>query len=422
MPDELTTTQATDTDADTSSVPAPRGRAATGAEAGTEAGAEGSALDAATSTEGSSPPPPQRGQSSAEDDDADFGDVREPVTSARDAMRVVRIALLTALLLNTAGVVRAGLGMPAGPVRETFLAIGQPLDTVARALDLDKPRMSLDAAFGHPDTDNGTSTRLEQDAAKAPLATAPAPVAGGAPSGPGTPGAAQSTTPGPPAPRLAPVSAGVRQPTAAAPLRILVTGDSLSDFDGQWIAKLVAQQHLPADIRMEPRNGTGLTQPNMFDWASEAAADASGFRPDVVVMVLGANDGWPISGADAGSDKWVEAYARRVEAVTNDFLAGDPQRRVYWVGPPIPRSQPWIHIFDRINQAVREAVPNVPGLRYVDVATPTSVDGSYTDYLTDTDGKKVLARQRDGIHYSWPGSVFPARIILSALQTEYGLK
>jgi hypothetical protein len=334
-------------------------------------------------------------------------------------MRVVRIALTTALVLNTAGVVRAGLGMPAGPVRDTFLAVGQPLDTVARLLDLDRPRASLDAAFGHPDTDNGDHTRLEQDAAKAPPAAGATPTSGNAPSQPGKPGSAPSTAPGP---RLAPVTVGVRQPTAAAPLRILVTGDSLSDFDGQWIAKLVAAQHLPADIRMQPRNGTGLTQPNMFDWASEAADDASGFRPDVVVMVLGANDGWPISGADAGSDRWVAAYARRVEAVTNDFLAGDPQRRVYWVGPPIPRSQPWIHIFDRINQAIREAVPNVPGLRYVDVATPTAVDGSYTDYLTDTDGKKVLARQRDGIHYSWPGSVFPARIILSALQTEYRLK
>jgi len=36
--------------------------------------------------------------------------------------------------------------------------------------------------------------------------------------------------------------------------------------------------------------------------------------------------------------------------------------------------------------------------------------------------QRWLARQRDGIHYSWPGSVFPARIILSALQTEYRLK
>jgi hypothetical protein len=329
-------------------------------------------------------------------------------------MRVVRIALLTALLLNTAGVVRAGLGMQSGPVRNAFLTVGKPLDAVAHFLDLDRPRASLDSAFGHPDTDTDISdkTRLERDAAAAPPATIPVPA---------VPGSGQPSHQGPPAPVLAPVTAGVRQPTAAAPLRILVTGDSLSDFDGQWIAKLVASGHLPADIRMEPRNGTGLTQPNVFDWASEAADDAAGFRPDVVVMVLGANDGWPIGGADAGSDKWVEDYAQRVEAVTKDFIAGDPQRRVYWVGPPIPRSQPWIHIFDRINQAIREAVPNVPGLRYVDVATPTSANGSYTDYLTDTDGKKVLARQRDGIHYSWPGSVFPARIILSALQTEYRL-
>jgi hypothetical protein len=108
-----------------------------------------------------------------------------------------------------------------------------------------------------------------------------------------------------------------------------------------------------------------------------------------------------------------------VEAVTRDFIAGDPQRRVYWVGPPVPRSAPWIHIFARINDAVRAAVPNVPGLRYVDVAGPTSDHGRYADYLTDPAGHRVLARQHDGIHFSWPGSVFPARIILTALRGEY---
>ncbi|NUR58964.1 MAG: DUF459 domain-containing protein, partial [Catenulispora sp.] len=222
-------------------------------------------------------------------------------------------------------------------------------------------------------------------------------------------------------PRLAPVGAAVRRATAADPLRILVTGDSLSDFDGQQLARMAAAQHLPAKVRVEPRNGTGLTQPNVFDWSDEAAQEAAGYDPDVVVMVLGANDGWPLRGADAGSDRWVAEYSRRVQAVTRDFLAGDPQRRVYWVGPPVPRSEPWIHIFDRINAAVRAAVPNVPGLRYVDVAGPTSEAGHYTDYLTDADGHRVLARQHDGIHYSFPGSVFPARIILTALRGEYTL-
>ncbi|WP_194916793.1 DUF459 domain-containing protein, partial [Catenulispora rubra] len=213
----------------------------------------------------------------------------------------------------------------------------------------------------------------------------------------------------------------VRHATADDPLRILVTGDSLSDFDGRQLARMVAADHLPAKVRVQARTGTGLTQPSVFDWSDEAAQDAADYDPDVVIMVLGANDGWPLHGADVGSNAWNAEYSRRVEAVSRDFIAGDPQRRVYWVGPPVPRSAPWIHIFARIDDAVRAAVPNVPGLRYVDVAGPTSDHGRYTDYLTDAAGHRVLARQHDGIHFSFPGSVFPARIILAALRGEYTL-
>ncbi|GAA1997714.1 SGNH/GDSL hydrolase family protein [Catenulispora subtropica] len=335
---------------------------------------------------------------------------KEPVTTARQAGRVVRIALLTALLLNTAGVVRAALGMSPGPTKDLLLGLAKPLNTAAHALDLDRPRTSLDAMLGHPDsvTGDGDRTHLERDAARQPIA-GPPPATAGADTAQG------------PEPRLAPVAAAVRHPTPGDPLRILVTGDSLSDFDGQQLARLVAAQHLPARVRVEARNGTGLTQPDVFDWADEAAHEAASYDPDVVVMVLGANDGWPVAGADVGSSRWVAEYSRRVEAVARDFLAGDPQRRVYWVGPPVPRSAPWIHIFDRINAAVRAAVPTVPGLRYVDVAGPTSDHGRYTDYLVGTDGRRVLARQHDGIHFSFAGSVFPARIILAALHGEYTL-
>ena len=325
-------------------------------------------------------------------------------------MRVIRIALITALLLNTGGFLRAGLGMADGPTRTAILALGGPIDAMAHALDLDRPRSALDAALGHPDGRPGAptlvdpgKTRLERDAVNAPGTVA-------LPSRP-----------------TAPVAASVRIPDQRHPLRVLVTGDSLSDFDGQQLAKIIAAQGLPATVRDEPRNGTGLTQPAVFDWASEAANDAVVHDPDVVVMVLGANDGWPVAvggGGQAaeGSDAWVAEYTRRVEAVTREFLAGDPQRRVYWVGPPVPRSQPWIHIFNRINGAVRDAVPYLPGLRYVDVAGPTSDNGGYTDYLQAPGGQRILARQHDGIHFSYPGSVFPARIILAALKEEYMLR
>ena len=67
----------------------------------------------------------------------------------------------------------------------------------------------------------------------------------------------------------------MRHATAADPLRILVTGDSLSDFDGQQLSRLVAAEHLPAKVRVQARNGTGLTQPSVFDWSDEAAQDAA---------------------------------------------------------------------------------------------------------------------------------------------------
>lgn len=355
----------------------------------------------------------------------------EPVTTARQAGRVIRIALITALLLNTAGVVRAGLGMAPGPTRDLLLAVARPLDSIAGALDLNRPRTSLDAMLGHrAAADDDRHTRLEQDADRLqPVAEPPSAAPGspdgpdgpGGPGGPARPGASPAAPAADPQPRLAPVGAEVRHATAGDPLRILVTGDSLSDFDGRQLARLVSSEHLPAKVRVQARNGTGLTQPSVFDWSDEAAQDAVNFDPDVVVMVLGANDGWPLEGADVGSNAWNSEYSRRVEAVTRDFLAGDAQRRVYWVGPPVPRSAPWIHIFARINDAVRAVVPNIPGLRYVDVAGPTSDHGRYTDYLTDSAGHRVLARQHDGIHFSWPGSVFPARIILTALRGEYTL-
>jgi uncharacterized protein len=338
----------------------------------------------------------------------------EPVTSARNVGRVVRIALLTALLLNTGGFIRAGLGMSNGPARSVILGLGRPLDTVAKALDLNRPRQSLDAALGHPDGGvGGGRTRLEQDAAKVS-----GPAAGQPSSGPADDVGSSRL-------RAAPVAASGRRASKTDPLRILVTGDSLSDFDGQQLAKIISAQGLPAKVRNEPRNGTGLTQPNVFDWATEAANDAANYDPDTVVMVLGANDGWPLvvdgRGTTVGSQAWVDEYTRRVEAVTRDFEAGDPNRSVYWVGPPVPRSSPWIHIFARINDAVRAAAAVTPGLKYVDVAGPTSANGAYTDYLAAPGGQRILARQRDGIHFSYEGSVFPARIILSAVEGEFPL-
>ena len=59
----------------------------------------------------------------------------------------------------------------------------------------------------------------------------------------------------------------------------------------------------------------------------------------------------------------------------------------------------------------------MPALRYVDVYS-TLNRGRYSDELR-IDGRRVLARQPDGIHFTRDGAVAPARLILDAMAEDF---
>ncbi|MFZ0322913.1 MAG: hypothetical protein WAN48_02150, partial [Actinomycetes bacterium] len=60
-----------------------------------------------------------------------------------------------------------------------------------------------------------------------------------------------------------------------------------------------------------------------------------------------------------------------------------------------------------------------PGARYVDLYRGTSVDGRFSQYL-QVDGRRVDARQSDGIHFTLDGAVVPAQLALDLVEREYG--
>jgi hypothetical protein len=66
---------------------------------------------------------------------------------------------------------------------------------------------------------------------------------------------------------------------------------------------------------------------------------------------------------------------------------------------------------------VEQAAAAVPGGRYVDIYN-TINHGRYSDTLK-IDGRRVLARQADGVHFSRAGAVLPARLILRAMAKDY---
>jgi hypothetical protein len=276
--------------------------------------------------------------------------------------------------------------MKPGPTRDIVLSVGRPVDDAAGAIGLHLPRKGLDLAFGQ-EAKTKSGTELERGSTEILR------------------------------PRQERQS--FREPTEVRPLELLVTGDSEADFLGQRLTDQAPRGLL--DVETVARNGTGLTNPAFFNWELNAQQEVADRDPDAVVMVIGGNDGFNVQTSDGSlygpSDPgWETEFARRV-AVVSSVLSGDGERPVYWVPPPTARDPEFNRIFARQNQAVERATQAVPSLRYVDIYSTLS-RGRYSDELR-IDGKRVLARQPDGIHFTREGAVAPARLILDAMAEDY---
>jgi uncharacterized protein len=198
-----------------------------------------------------------------------------------------------------------------------------------------------------------------------------------------------------------------------------VTGDSQAEFLGQRLIDQSPEGLL--DVTTVARNATGLTNPGFFNWEINAEQEVADRDPDVVVMAIGDNDGFNVQTADGslydpGEPGWETEFARRV-AVVASVLSGDGRRPVYWVPPPTARDPEFNDIYASQNRAVEQATKAISALRYVDIYS-TLGHGRYSDSLT-IDGKRVLARQPDGVHFTREGAVAPVRLILDAMAEDF---
>jgi uncharacterized protein len=320
-----------------------------------------------------------------------IGDPADPrlTMPAGRVFLVVVVALLVAAIFNADAMVRAGEGMQPGTTRDITLSISRPLADVTGFLQLNEPRRGFDAVFGQ-ESKTASGTELETGSAeileREPKREAKRPA--------------------------------WRQPTAAQPLDVLVTGDSEADLVGLRMADLDGADLL--NVETVARNGTALTNPGFFNWELNAEQEISSRDPDAVVMLIGANDGFNVD-VDGelfapGTPEWETEFARRV-AVVMETLSGDGERPVYWVPPPTARDQTYNEIYRSQNRAVKRAAESVEGARYVDIFS-TINDGEYSDQI-EVDGRRVLGRQSDGIHFNREGAQVPAELVLAAMARDY---
>jgi uncharacterized protein len=314
---------------------------------------------------------------------------RHPLTMpAGRVLGVILIALVVAALFNSEAIVRAGESMQGGNTRDIVLSVARPLDDVAGAVGLHLPREGLDRAFGQ-ESKTAEGTELEE----------------------GSTAILRPNDRKRRAPSFAP-------PTTQDEVDVLVTGDSQAQFVGELLTDLLPSDLF--DVTVVARNATGLTNPEFFNWEINAQQEIAARDPDAVVMVMGGNDGFNVlhEGELYGwrDPQWQLEYARRAAVVMRE-LGSDGKRPVYWVPPPTARDPEFNQIYEVQNRAVEQAAEAVPGARYVDIYN-TINNGRYSDELK-IDGRRVLARQSDGVHFSREGAVVPARLILREMAKDY---
>jgi uncharacterized protein len=333
-------------------------------------------------------------------------------------MLVGLIGLLLGALLNADSLVAQAERKPFGWSRDLSLAVWEPVQDLSHLLQLHRPREWIDEMTGRasagPDEgfefpppagggdDGATTTTTTTGDVAAPATTT------------------STTAPPPPEPEL-------RSPSADAPLRVWVGGDSMSQVFGQSLVAFIGDSDVMTST-LDYRISTGLTRPDFFNWPAHLHAELERLDPEAVVIMFGANDAQGLETPDGEifqplEPGWIDDYRRRVAGTMDLLRDPDGDRIVYWVGQPIMRSAGFSERMAGLNAIYRAEAESRPWVRYVDSYSMFANEaGAYEAFLPGVDGTVQDLRQGDGIHLSRAGGDLLARHVLDLIEADARLR
>jgi lysophospholipase L1-like esterase len=207
-------------------------------------------------------------------------------------------------------------------------------------------------------------------------------------------------------------------------LRVLATGDSMIQIVDGILARRLERRR-GARVHSDAHISTGVSKLFMLDWVKRAREQARSLHPDVTVMFIGANDGFPMKtrgGATAAccAASWIAEYARRVESMLRSYVRGG-RSYLYWLTLPAPRRGDFARVYRAVNRAVKRAADRVGrGARVIDLVKVFTPGGRFRQQVRFR-GKTIDARQPDGVHLSVAGAAVAATLVVDRLQADRAL-
>lgn len=320
------------------------------------------------------------------------------------ALAVSVLAFCVWLVLDAPTLQHNAQVSPVGVRRTVALDILGPIAAVSRGLQLSHVVSVGNGVLGREGNRPGNgSTLLSVGPKRQPSTTTTAPA-----TGPGV-----TTTV---APTTTTVPATV-MPTPSNPLRVLVIGDSLGIDLGDTLVNDLAGTGV-VQATLDGQVGTGLTRPDYYNWPAELQSDLPRYHPQVVVIMVGANDPQDFPGPPDipyGTTAWNATYSGRVSSFLQ--TAASQGAKVIWVGMP-PMQNAALSAKMQSLDAIYQAEAIAAGATYVSswtlLGTP---QGQFTPYLV-SNGQEVNVREPDGTHIAPGGAEILSQAVISAMRVQ----
>jgi hypothetical protein len=219
----------------------------------------------------------------------------------------------------------------------------------------------------------------------------------------------------------------VEAPRPESPRTVLLLGDSLiATGFGQYLEALL-NAHPKVRSARRAKSSTGLARPDFFDWMAVGREEIERHQPDVVVVILGGNDGQSLTDDRGraevrwGQSGWEAAYRQRTEAFLR--LLSAPGRKILWLELPPTKLKNFERKLGLIRGLQREVLAAREDARYLDTRP----------FFTDAKGKLLLEAQvqgfrkpmrlklADGVHFSVAGGRYFATQVFPHVMELLGL-
>ncbi|MBS1796633.1 MAG: DUF459 domain-containing protein [Acidobacteria bacterium] len=207
----------------------------------------------------------------------------------------------------------------------------------------------------------------------------------------------------------------------SGPVKYLMVGDSmmLVGFGPALENSLLKQPG--ASVVREGAYSTGLNRIDYFDWFTKTDELIARHRPDVLIVMFGANDGQGIvdragKTSEFGSAGWSEAYRQRVAV----YLArvAPKVKKIYWVGNPIAGSDSFTEKFSVMNPIYKAEIAKFPNAVFVDTWERFAVNGVYRQSIPDDNGLWQIAKQSDGVHVTDFGGAIMTGLVIREIAKD----